>query len=533
MMARKVGTNSVPGRIVSRLLLVAVGLAASLYALALLRPHVDPITPKSDVVFLSSRYITSIAVAPDGTIWAGSYGGLLRRTPDGVWRRFTRADGLPSNEVRRVSLSDMQLTATTPLGSAVFDHDRWRADPQHNVSAGVQPSGQLCAATWRGQEYAATAVGLQVREGNRWRDVPLPPSTGTHISALLPRNDALWAALYGDGIWAYDGHAWHPAALAAPSEAREITALAVAGGQGTLWIGTRRAGLWEYHDGSWRQNLMPDEPANHNCQSILAYHEELYVSTLEDGLAVRGAEGWKQFLPPTISSNAPRQMAVFGGNLYVRHGNGKVDLFTDGVWERDICHGLPRKEVSTIAADANRLYAAQWGGWSEFDGKTWTHQLQLPELQGVPVTVLYPDGDRLWIGTQGRGLAEYDRKSGKLRWHDERNGLSDDWITAIARAGKDLYVGTFVGGLARYEGTVWRTLPELSGENVTALANRGSDEMIVTTRHGVWHLTGNGVISPLRSAAIPLDPETQTLCVVPGGLWIGARTGLFFLANSH
>jgi ligand-binding sensor domain-containing protein len=512
-------------------LLVALCLAAGLWSFAWTRLRTDAVTPQADTAFLSSRYITGIAIGADGTIWVSTYGGLLRRATDGNWQRSTRRDGLPSNEVRKVILAQGQVIAITPLGAATWDHGNWHTEttPATNESAPAQAPGRICDANWQGREYAATAVGLQVRVGQTWRDVALPPSPGTHISALLPHDDALWAALYGDGIWAYDGHGWHRVDMVLPAEASEITALAE--GQGALWIGTRRAALWEYCDHHWQHIVQSDEPPNHNCQAIAVYGEKLYVSTLEDGLAVRSQQGWEQVGTPTISSNAPRQMTMFGGQLYVWHGNGKVDCLVGTEWQLDVCHSLPRKQVSALAADEARLYAAQWGGWSEFDGKTWTHRLQLPELQGVPVTALYPEADRLWIGTQGRGLAEYDRSTGKLRWHDERNGLPDDWVTAISRLGTDLYVGTFVGGLARLDGGHWLALSELAGENVTALANAGTDQMFVTTRHGTWTLPNHGTITSLTSKTMPLDPEAQALCVVPGGVWVGTRTGLFYVRN--
>ena len=109
------------------------------------------------------------------------------------------------------------------------------------------------------------------------------------------------------------------------------------------------------------------------------------------------------------------------------------------------------------------------------------------------------------------------RNTGKIRWHDERNGMLDDWVTAICRQGNDLYVGTFVGGLARQDGVMWRTVPELAGENVTALANGSAGELYVTTRHGTWILVGKGAITQCASRTIPLDPEAQALCIVPGG----------------
>src|SRR5205823_1057686 len=144
--------------------------------------------------------------------------------------------------------------------------------------------------------------------------------------------------------------------------------------------------------------------------------------------AVRTPIGWHSESVPVLSSVAPRQMAEFHGALYLRHGNGKVDRFDGRTWTRDVCAGLPRKRATMIASDPSRLYIAQWGGWSEYDGRAWTHYLKLPELQGRTISALYTDGDILWIGTQNRGVAQFDHRTGRLRWHDERQGLPDDWV---------------------------------------------------------------------------------------------------------
>ncbi len=503
-----------------------IGLFTAVHHLQSERFSVDP---KSDVIFISSRYITGILATPDGGVWAGSYGGVLYRDPHGAWRRYTRMDGLPSNEVRSVRQQAESVLAVTPLGTATLREGVW-----HTVSGtgtGTQPDadpqGRLCAATWNGGDYAATVSGLKVRDGKQWRDLAMPASLGTHISALLPHGNALWAALFGDGLWAYNAHGWQRVDVGLPAEAREITAMEQQ--DSTLWLGTRRAGLWEYRDGRWQQYLEPDEPVDHNCEAIAAYADALYFSTLEDGLVVRSKQGWAQLQPPVISSKAPRQMVTFAGQLYLRHGNGKVDRYDGVKWQRDVCHDLPRKEASALASDNTRLYVAQWGGWSEFDGKTWTHFLTRPELQGVPVTVLYPEKDRLWIGTQSRGMAEYDRVHDSLLWHDERNGMPDDWVTAIVRVGGDLYAGTFVGGLARLAGKQWRAVSELAGENVTALTSKGMGTIYIATRHGVWQIADHAKPELVVSNTIPVDPEAQALYSAPTGLWVGTRTGLFFL----
>lgn len=117
------------------------------------------------------------------------------------------------------------------------------------------------------------------------------------------------------------------------------------------------------------------------------------MSTLEDGVMVRSGDGWTRYSNETLSSNPTRQMVEFQNALYVRHGSGKVDKFDGRKWQRNVFPYLPRGKAMTIAADDDRLYIGQWGGWSEWDGKNWTHVLRLADLQGLPLMSLQPAGD--------------------------------------------------------------------------------------------------------------------------------------------
>ncbi len=84
-------------------------------------------------------------------------------------------------------------------------------------------------------------------------------------------------------------------------------------------------------------------------------------------------------------------------------------------WTRDAFPSLPRKKAFALAADENKLLIAQWGGWSEWNGKVWTHFLKIPELQGLPIMAILPLDDKVWIGTQSRGVGEYSQKTTNLQ----------------------------------------------------------------------------------------------------------------------
>lgn len=509
-----------------------LGVAAFLLGLAAFHAaRQADITPRAQAVFTSTRQVTSLAALPDGTLWVGTTGGVLRRTPTGVWRKWTRLSGLPAHEVRSLDVTDGVVTARFPTASAVWRDGQWQIEPSAPKAPGAD---ELCHAVWQGKSVSATLDGLTLGAGPDAPRIPLPAgTTGTHISALLPCGTMLWAALFGDGLWAWNGQAWMRVFNGLPPEAREITALAQ-GPNETLWVGTRRDGVFRQADGHWTHWVQPDEPPDHNAEAMAMYHGRLFVSTLEQGLTVRSPQGWTSVRAPTLSGDAPRQMAVFQDKLYVRQGSGAIDRFDGMRWTPNVFPFLPRRQASALATDGKRLYIAQWGGWSEWDGARWMHHLKLPELQGLPITALCPDGDTLWVGTQGRGLAQVSRSQETIRWHDERDGLPDDWVTCLTRSGGSVLAGTFVGGLARWDGARWVTFPALAGQNVTALEPDSAAGAFVATRRGVWNLPSNGAsLQPLTPSFPALDPEDQSLCAVPGGLWIGARTGIFFLPRSN
>lgn len=473
-------------------------------------------TPKLSEVYTCSMYVTGIAVAKDGTIWASTRGGVLHRDQNGGWAKFTQLDGLPSNEALGVSISGDVVTVTFPEARADWNGGEWKIQPGRTPT---KPNKAISSCTWHGKLCSATVTGLDIGG----KSVDLPPSTGSHISALLPRDDKLWVAMFGDGIWEFDGDKWSSAKINLPPLATDITAIASNGTD--LLIGTHHNGIWECSNGKWSPCLFPDEPAAGDFQVMQNYNGSLFISTLEDGLIIAQQNGWEYFGAPVISSNAPRQMVEFLNRLYVRHGNGKVDSFDGQNWRLNVFPSLPRKQVSCITADKSHIYVGQWGGWSEFDGKNWIHHVEIPELQGLQVTAILPEPDRIWIGTQGRGLAEVNRVTNAIKWHDEQNGLPDDWIKCLAKVGDTLYAGTFVGGLTRLDGNQWVSYPELKNTEVTDLMNVHG-RLIVAARTGVYIVRDQNELKPLIKEKQSFTQEAQTLGNRGNELWIGTRTSL-------
>ena len=475
---------------------------------------VPAVAPKTDTIWTSTREIRALQLRMGGGVWAATAGGVLGF--DGKkWTKWTRRDGLPSHETLGIAERLHQPVARFPKALATFSGRKWTAQ-----SAAVS-STKPREFVWNRRKIRVLLDGLEL-DGKLQ---PIPSSSmGTHISAVLNVGKTLLVAIYGDGLWNFDGHNWKRAAQV-PVKAREVTALANDGVR--LWIGTRREGLWEGREGKWKQHLQRDEPLAHNAQAFADFGGVLWMSTLDDGLVARTGAGWTHVAPPTLSSSAPRQLFRWGNRLFVRHGGGAIDSFNGRVWRRDLL-GIPRVGVYALGGDEKRLLASGWGGWSEWDGAKWTAHYDIPALKGVPVFDIVADGNHVWLATQSRGVGRWNRVTKAFEFLDERAGLPDDWVTKLALINGKIYAGTFVGGLARLDGEKWHVFSSTKGLNVTAIEAGANGEVWAATRHGLWRVKGD---EATKVNVGWLDSEMQALRAGKGGLWIGTRTSLNFLSD--
>ena len=470
--------------------------------------------PTQSEIFTSTNEVRALDF--DGqSLWAATAGGLLR-VENGNVKTWTRREGLPANEAFDLEREDGKLSARFPVARATWDGAKWQSQ------SAPEWKRRAPSVTWNDAKVVAELDGLQIGETK----FPLPmQAAGTHISALLPRGKVLLVAVYGDGLWRFDGTNW-TSGPQLPDEAREVTSLA--GDEEKLWIGTRRDGLFERTGESWKEWKSDDQPFAHNVQFLAEFGGVLWASTLDDGLIARTGKGWRHVSPPQLSSSAPRQMLSWRNQLYVRHGGGIVDAFDGASWGKNALKTIPRRGVYALAGDDKRLLAAGWGGWSEWDGQKWTPHYDLPGLKGVPIMNVAMQGEDVWIGTQSRGLAKWTRATGELRFYDERDGLSDDWITALLVDGERVWAGTFVGGLHVYEAGQWRAFEATKGENVTAIVPGANGGVWATTRHGLFRARGSVAEKVSESW---LDDEQQAIWAGENGLWIGARTSLNYLST--
>ncbi len=481
----------------------------------------------SDEAAPTGEELRCLLTDQNGPQWLGTNRGIYvqtgsgrRRFPDETWRMAS--DGrqewaITSGGLRR--LGDGRLF---PLPVA-----REELGPVTALAAG--PEGV----------FLATALGLWQWSGGRWRALPLPPgSPASHVSALGVRAGALYAGLYGDGVYRWESGSWRRLAGQPPALAA-VTALAPT--PDGLAAGTRAAGVWDWTGGGvWKARALPDAVPSGDIYALAGYRGALWASTFDSGLlrldgrgqgAVTRADG--------LAADAPRALVVFGSSLYVRHTTGQVDRTDDGrTWHPAFTRrDLPRPLTSALATDGSRLLVGGWAGWSAWDGQTWEHHDKDPELAGQVVTAIAARAGEVWIGTQKQGLFRYAQ--GRYTHLFEAQGLTDDWITCLSVTPARVLVGTYTGGLLEWDGArlAVRFRPEKYAVRAVGLPPGGGHALAATPL---------GVYEEGAAGWTRLDPhlcggaETQALLATPSGLWIGSRTGLAYwpggghsLASDH
>ena len=143
-----------------------------------------------------------VAVAPDGGVWVAGMSGVARYDPDGQWRTFGAADGLPAEpreELRSVVVAGDEVVVVSSVGAHRFDGTQFV--PLWSDPASVQRlPGPLVAVSrdevWAGDGNAGDGGWWRHRNG-AWEPVG-------------PQEDATEAMGFESGVVASDGAVWVP-----------------------------------------------------------------------------------------------------------------------------------------------------------------------------------------------------------------------------------------------------------------------------------------------------------------------------------
>jgi ligand-binding sensor domain-containing protein len=225
------------------------------------------------------------------------------------------------------------------------------------------------------------------------------------------------------------------------------------------------------------------------------------------------------------------------GTTAVATSNGLV-LFNGSAAGRRVvgqAQGLIANQVTDVAIRPDgTMIAATPAGISFLDGGSISSIYAFQGLVNNHVYTLALDGPSTFAGTLG-GLSVLDGVQVKTSYTTSNSALKHNWITAIARQGRDYFVGTYGAGVLRFTSTGrWETFEDLRGSleiNPNAMAVTKRAVYAGTLDHGLavydvangrWHFVTDGLPSK-NVTAVEAAPD--------GMIHIGTDNGLLFVSE--
>lgn len=169
---------------------------------------------------------------------------------------------------------------------------------------------------------------------------------------------------------------------------------------------------------------------------------------------------WDQPFSP-LKNVAIKKLEVIGNYLYVATlGKGLYYLnLKTGEWT----HYFDKAPyITDIIKVGNQLYISTLNKGLYYSKKGKFYSL----LNGISVKALAQMNGEVWAGTFGKGIYKIDSKSHKISKHlTKKNGLSSDYIEAMANLGNKMIIGTLEGGVCVYnkDSQTYHTIKVLNG----------------------------------------------------------------------
>ena len=290
---------------------------------------------------------------------------------------------------------------------------------------------------------------------------------------------------------------------------------AVVGHAGDLYAATAGAGIYRLKGGA----LESIGGSPRVVWSLAARKGKLYAGTL-DGLAVVGETGLS-----IVADGDVRALATDGASLWV----GTFGTGAFAYHGRLLRRGLPAKASLIQGIDRNTVgscLATRDGVWlSRAATRDWTHATLADGPGSNDISAIARDGKRVWVGTFDQGLSVFENQ----RWVRVRHRLIDDKINALTVVGDSVWVAT-AAGLSRVRGDVVTRLGPRDGlpsRHVLSVGQTADGKVLVGTSQGAAVVSDGQVVALGRKQGVLVGNVWAVASDSDGFIWLGTTKGLY------
>ena len=358
----------------------------------------------------AGRERVSSLASQGGTLWAGTAAGLYALRGKKLELIAINGAGVEPAVTGLLADGD-RLWISTSIGLFVRDPDSTR----------LVGSGDLRRVTMLDGAVVTAGIGAGLRRVDRGRLGALPGAPALFLAQALASRDGAACAGGLDGLWLRSSRtaAWRAIAPLTGLPSNDVSALAADGDR--LWVGTFDRGLALRDHGAWRAITSPD--LDHRINALLV---------------------------------EPRPG---GARLWVATAAGLMTVDGDVVSRLTRRDGLPGRSVMALARlrDGRIIAGTSTGAAIVGDGRATPIGPAGHDLGNVWAIAEDTDG-MLWLGTTTgvwRGPATAAAKGaaadGWQRYSVATGHLHDDWVMGLAARDRSVWVGSYNGGVVRFD----------------------------------------------------------------------------------
>lgn len=479
-----------------------------------------------------------VAEAPDGSIWAGTYGGGAVRVADTGLSVLRRSDGLAADIVYDIHFGDDGTTwfATAGGVSRMADGEitSWTAEDGLAANRVFKILEDHGGDLW----FATLTGGLSRFDGASFTNFGEAEGLDSpQVHLLHEEGGEVLAGTYAGGMY----RAGHDRLAAVPrgSLPRDLSMHSILrDSDGQLWLGTYGSGLWRWRIGGAAERFaLPEGDPTHVFDLLEDREGNLWLATM-NGLHRLRAGPFRPWGTPEgltdstfVATEDPATGTIWAGS----EGRGAFGLAPDGtITQLDTDDGLASDSVSSLLFDARgRLWIGTFGGGVQVltDGRIEQPGVPLP---GRQVFALLEDSEgAIWIATEG-GLVRW--REGSAEIFTAADGLP---ATLVRHLMEDRHGAIWMStpeGLARLDGGTFRTWTTADGLASNVVSTTFEDEA-----GSIWIGMRNGGLARLADGELfQFGPghgleQNSVLGLIPdgqGNFWLSGLAGLVRVARS-
>lgn len=506
-------------------------------------------SPSEFIDSLTQSAIRKLIFTKDSVLWVATYGdGLYRIGSSGEVAHLNQASGLNDDYVYDMVLTpgDALWIGTDAGVNRIITDSKSFDIASYTIDNGLPDNIiRSITITSDGDLFFGAYEGGVSRFDAKTKEMSVLPSTISlsSITKIQAGSSSLWIGTKRQGLWEVDVRSQKaiPISQAASGEVLSI----FVDQEENLWVSSKRSGLWKAFSpirlweisGIGKSISIRSLVETADGQICYSTDEGVFLlSTDQKKAPVKVFDPTNHGFPPIISMYAAESGTIWLGSF----GGGLIRLHLDsGQWEGFTeASGLTNGNILSITGKDSTIWVGTLGGVSQITtrGAGTISIEKYTREDGISDNYIYQvevdEVGHLWIATDGNGVTRM--REGEFDVFRENRGLINEVIYSVTTDQTGVtWALSQEGNIFRIEDEYARLVPSAFRSNrsdATGIISTRDNALLIVHQSGIDRYdpsTGLLITYGTQIGASDLSPDLNAVCKDSrGNIWIGSSQGL-------